>query len=140
MMQQSFNLEQVNYNIQSVKDTKTTVDAMKVGVKEFKQAYKNVNIDKIENLQDDLEDLMEQTNDIQEVMGRSYGMPEVDDDELEAELNALGDEIALDEDTSYLDEAVQAPNAPTTLPGADSIASRDGIAVDEFGLPKIPAQ
>jgi len=27
MMQQSFNLEQVNYNIQSVKDTKTTVRA-----------------------------------------------------------------------------------------------------------------
>jgi len=67
--------------------------------------------------------LTEQSNEIQEVMGRSYGMPEVDDDELEAELNALGDEIALDDDTSYLDEAVSAPNAPTTVPGADSVAS-----------------
>lgn len=28
MMQQSFNLEQVNYNIQSVKDTKTTACAL----------------------------------------------------------------------------------------------------------------
>jgi len=26
-------------------------------------------------------------------MGRSYGMPEVDDDDLAAELDALGDEI-----------------------------------------------
>jgi len=51
-------------------------------------------------------------------------MPEVDDDELEAELDALGDEIALDDDTSYLDEAVQAPSAPTTVPGADSIPAR----------------
>ena len=29
-------------------------------------------------------------------------MPDVDEDELEAELDALGDEIALDEDASYL--------------------------------------
>jgi len=77
-----------------------------------------------QDLQDELEDLTEQSNEIQEVMGRSYGMPEVDDDELEAELDALGDEIALDDDTSYLDEAVRAPNAPTTVPGADSVAAR----------------
>ena len=77
-----------------------------------------------QDLQDELEDLTEQSNELQEVMGRSYGMPEVDDDELEAELNALGDEIALDDDTSYLDEAVRAPNAPTTVPGADSVAAR----------------
>ena len=30
MMQQSFNMEQVNYNIQSVKDTKTTVRASRI--------------------------------------------------------------------------------------------------------------
>jgi len=30
MMQQSFNLEQVNYNIQSVKDTKTTARAFHI--------------------------------------------------------------------------------------------------------------
>ena len=29
-------------------------------------------------------------------------MPDVDEDELEAELDALGDEIALDDDASYL--------------------------------------
>ena len=62
---------------------------------------------------------MEEANGIQEIMGRSYGMPEIDDDELEAELGALGDEIALDTDSSYLDDAVfRAPNAPTGIPGA----------------------
>ena len=57
-------------------------------------------------------------------MGRSYGMPEVDEDELEAELDALGDEIALDDDTSYLDDAMKAPNAPTSVPGADSVTNK----------------
>ena len=33
-------------------------------------------------------------------MGRSYGMPEIDEDDLEAELDALGDAFALDEDSS----------------------------------------
>nr|KAG5698720.1 hypothetical protein BaRGS_008494 [Batillaria attramentaria] len=136
LMQQSFNIEQQNFAIQSIKDTKTTVDAMKVGVKDFKKAYKHVNIDQIENMQDELEDLMEQANEVQEVMGRSYGMPEIDDDELEAELDALGDEIGLDEDTSYLDDAVAAPSAPTSEPGADSM--RGDVPVDEFGLPQIP--
>lgn len=36
-------------------------------------------------------------------------------------MDALGDEIALDEDTSYLDEAVKTPTVPSKEPGADSI-------------------
>ncbi|KAM3860668.1 charged multivesicular body protein 5 [Diretmus argenteus] len=138
LMQQSFNMEQTNYTIQSLKDTKTTVDAMKVGAKEMKKAYKNVKIDDIENLQDQLEDMMEDANEVQEAMSRSYGTPEIDDDDLEAELDALGDELLLDEDSSYLDEASSAPAIPEGLP-SDKTTTRDGVLVDEFGLPQIPA-
>ena len=132
---QSFNIEQQNMAIQSMKDTKTTLQAMQMGLKEMKKEYKKVDLNKIENLQDDLADILEQANEVQDVMGRTYGMPEVDDDELEAELAALGDDLALDTDTSYLDT----PNVPSREPGADSIAvSKDGVQVDEFGLPKLP--
>ncbi|XP_062335509.1 charged multivesicular body protein 5 [Osmerus eperlanus] len=138
LMQQSFNMEQANYTIQTLKDTKTTVDAMKVGAKEMKKAYKNVKIDQIEDLQDQLEDMMEDANEVQEAMSRSYGTPEIDDDDLEAELDALGDELLLDEDSSYLDEATSHPSIPEGVPGEKSI-NRDGVLVDEFGLPQIPA-
>lgn len=85
-------------------------------------------------------DMMELSEEVQEAMGRTYNMPEVDDDELEAELDALGDDIALDDDTSYLDDVVKAPAAPDKEPGADSVkTNKDGIPVDEFGLPLIPA-
>ena len=47
---QAFNMEQTNYATQSLKDTKTTVNAMKLGVKEMKKEFKNVNIDQIEVL------------------------------------------------------------------------------------------
>lgn len=43
------------------------------------------------------------------------GMPDVDDEELAAELDALGEEISADADTSYLDEAL-IPSTPDKEP------------------------
>lgn len=68
-------------------------------------------------------DMLEQADEVQEALGRSYGTPELDDDELAAELDALGDEIALDNDTSYLDE-IKTPSAPSREPGADSVSNK----------------
>ncbi|KAK3546322.1 hypothetical protein QTP70_025680 [Hemibagrus guttatus] len=116
LAQQSFNMEQANYTIQSLKDTKTTVEAMKTGAKEMKKAYKQVKMDQIEDLQDQLEDMMEEASEVQEALSRSYGTPDIDEDELEAELDALGDELLLDDDSSYLDEASSAPSIPEGVP------------------------
>ena len=38
----------------------------------------------LQDLQDQLEDMMEDANEVQEAMSRSYGTPEIDDDDLEA--------------------------------------------------------
>lgn len=35
-------------------------------------------------MQDDLGDMVEQANEVQDALGRSYGVPDVDEDELEA--------------------------------------------------------
>lgn len=138
LRQQSFNMEQANYATQTLKDTKTTVDAMKLGVKEMKKEYKKVNLDQIEDLQDDLSDMLEMTDEVQEVLGRSYNVGEdVDEADLEAELEALGDDMFAEDDSSYLDEPINAPAAPETAPGGESM--KDGVLVDEFGLPQLPA-
>jgi charged multivesicular body protein 5 len=76
-------MEQANYTIQSLKDTKTMVDAMKLGVKEVKKAYKEVKIDQIEDLQDQLEDRKEETNEIQEALSLSFDTSELDENNLE---------------------------------------------------------
>lgn len=112
--------------------------------------------------------MLEQADEVQEALGRSYGMPDIDEDELAAELEALGDDLAIDEDTSFLDDAIKAPSAPDKEPGASSVRNKvrafysivrrdirkhfteklhqtrifsfqDGVLVDEFGLPQIPA-
>lgn len=138
LRQQSFNMEQANYATQTLKDTQATVKAMEMGLKEMKKEYKKINIDHIEDIQDDMADMLEMADEVQEALGRTYGTPDIDEEELEAELEALGDEILGDEDASYLDDAIKAPSAPDKEPGAESV-NKDGVEVDEFGLPKIPA-
>lgn len=135
---QSFNMEQAHYTTQTLKDTHSTVVAMKDGLTQMKKEFKKINIDQIEDVNDELADMMEEAEEVQNALGRQYGMPELDDDELNAELEALGDEIALDNDASYLDDVVKAPDAPDKEPGADSVRNKDGVAVDEFGLPQVP--
>lgn len=155
LRQQSFNMEQANYATQTLKDTQVTVNAMKTGMKQMQKEFKKINIDDIEvskfgsytrnicfglefikyyfqDVQDNLADLLEQSDEVQEVMGRSYGMPDIDEDELQAELDALGDELALDTDTSYLDDAVAAPNVPGKEPGADSIRNKVSLISNFF--------
>lgn len=109
---QSYNMEQANYASQTLKDTQATVAAMRDGVGQMKKEFKKVNIEDIEDLQDDMADMLEQSDEVQEALGRTYGVPDIDEDELNAELDALGDELAYDDDTSYLDDVVKAPSIP----------------------------
>ncbi|KAF8244221.1 hypothetical protein K440DRAFT_610485 [Wilcoxina mikolae CBS 423.85] len=57
-------------------DVMVTVDAMKTTNKELKKQYGKVNIDKIEQMQDEMADLMDIGNDIQESISRSYDVPD----------------------------------------------------------------
>lgn len=86
---------------------------MKIGAKEMKKAYKDVKLDQIDvwmffstitafmflykninkcvlicvnfqDLQDQLEDMMDEANEVQEALSRSYGTPDIDEDDLEA--------------------------------------------------------
>ena len=49
-----------------------------------------------------------------------------------AELEALGDDFLAEDDTSYLDATIGAPDPPTNVPGG---SKEDGVKLDEFGLP-----
>lgn len=49
----------------------------------------------LQDVNDELADMLEQADEVQEALGRQYGMPEIDDDELAAELDALGNDLFL---------------------------------------------
>lgn len=111
LQQQSFNMEQANMMQDNLKNVMTTVDAMKTTNKSLKQQYGKINIDKIEKMQDEMADLMEMGNEINESISRAYDVPEdVDEAELDAELEALGEDMMMEqggsESLGFLQEEV----------------------------------
>ncbi|KAI9477578.1 Vacuolar protein-sorting-associated protein 60 [Coemansia sp. RSA 989] len=118
LLQQSFNMESTAFAMDNVKNTMTTVQAMQDANKELKKQYKNIDVDKIYDIQDEMSDLMEQANEVQELMGRSYDLPEdFDEEDLEAELDALGDDLNFEEEMpSYLNDTQL--DMPELLPEA----------------------
>jgi len=137
LMQQSFNMEQTSFATENLKNTVTTVNAMKQANKQLKKQYKKVNIDKIEAMQDEMEDLLDQANEIQEALGRSYNLPEdIDEADLEAELEALNDDYLEEEEMpAYLEE----PDIALPDVGTQPLNNNEnGVKLDEYGLPEAP--
>lgn len=55
-----------------MKDTQTTVEAMQAASKVLAVEQKKIDVDKIEDMQDDLTEMMEEMNEVNEALGRSY--------------------------------------------------------------------
>ena len=75
-------------------------------------------------MQDDLADLFEDMNEVNDLMGRAYGTPaDLDDADLEAELEALGDEfdneVGLGVESELEAIAAHAPVSSSVSAGAD---------------------
>lgn len=87
-------------------------------------------------------DLLEDANEVQEILGRSYGInDDIEDADLDAELDALADELEGEElevedaKPAYLQPS-SLPVQPNTAPISPSAAtSTPAQAVDEYGLP-----
>jgi len=110
LTQQSFNMESAALATENLRNTMATVDAMKVANKEIRKQYGKIDVDQIENMHYDMEELLEQANEIQETLGRSYAVPdEIDEADLEAELEALQNE-EVDEEPAYLADLNKEPD------------------------------
>ncbi|KZO93182.1 hypothetical protein CALVIDRAFT_540170 [Calocera viscosa TUFC12733] len=111
LTQQIFNMESAAMTSDNLRNTMATVDAMRTANKELRRQYGKLDIDKIDAMHDELSDLLEQANEIQETMGRSYGVPdELDEADLEAELDALSQEVEEEATPSYLLDSLAQPD------------------------------
>ncbi|KAG6434209.1 hypothetical protein SASPL_105832 [Salvia splendens] len=147
---QTFNLDQVSFAAEGIKDAQQTMSALKSANKERKGMMKTVKIQDIDSLQDEMMDLMDVSNEIQESLGRSYNVPDdIDEDDLMGELDALeadmGFETESDGVPSYLqpdkdsdlDSELNLPSAPSGY--APNPAGRSNMqGEDELGLPAVP--
>ncbi|KAF9226665.1 hypothetical protein BS17DRAFT_495843 [Gyrodon lividus] len=128
LAQQTFNMESAAIATENLRNTMATVEAMKLANKEMRKQYGKIDIDKIENMHYDMEDLLEQANEIQESLGRSYAIPdELDEADLEAELDALQLEEE-EEGTSYLADLNKDPDFVDNMPLApDEPAHKEAV-------------
>jgi len=94
-MNQAFNMEQVKFAQEGLKDSASTVAAMKEANKALKKDFKKISVSQVEDITDDMADLLEQAEEIQDALGRSYNTDDIDDAELEAELAAMEDDPSL---------------------------------------------
>ncbi|KAI3507123.1 hypothetical protein L1887_21913 [Cichorium endivia] len=144
---QTFNLDQVAFASEGIKDAQQTMSALKSANKELKGMMKTVKIEDVDNLQDDMMELMDVSNEIQDSLGRSYNVPDdIDEEDLMGELDALeadmGMETASEGVPSYLqpdneldlNEELNLPSAPS----GHAVPARGVKADDEFGLPPVP--
>mmetsp|Transcript_11444 Transcript_11444/g.32141 ORF Transcript_11444/g.32141 Transcript_11444/m.32141 type:complete len:226 (+) Transcript_11444:77-754(+) len=132
MIGSSMNVAQTEFTMQAMRDTQLQVEAMRAANDTMKVQMKEMNIDDMYKLQDQLEDMMDIQNEFQEVMCRSHAVPEdIDDAELEAEL-AMLQEMPEMADSSATPSYATALD-PTAFPAAShTTPSQD---VDEYGLP-----
>lgn len=122
VMNQQFNMDQVRNAAGSVKDAKDTMAGLESMNKEMRKEMKSVNIDKLEDVQDDMEEILQDTEEIQESLGRSYMVgDQVDDAELEAELDGIEEDLFAGDQLSapsYLQPSgVGAPAQGQAAPG-----------------------
>ncbi|KAL2118779.1 hypothetical protein VTJ04DRAFT_5738 [Mycothermus thermophilus] len=104
---QVWNMEQAQTMQDNLKNTMATVDALRSTTKALKKEYGKVDLDKIERLQDEMADLLDVGNEIQETLARSYDIPDdVDEAELDAELEALGQEVELEREMAGAEGAL----------------------------------
>jgi len=113
LMAQVMNVERTVFAIETAKDTQVTVSAMKEATKQLKVEHEKISISEIEDMQDDLEELFEDQEEIQEILGRSYGIPDgLDEADLEAELAGLEEQL----ESAALEEPTATSAAPTLAP------------------------
>ncbi|CAN4096087.1 unnamed protein product [Withania somnifera] len=120
---QTFNLDQVSFASEGIKDAQQSMAAMKSANKELKGMMKTVNIQDVDNLQDEMTDLMDVSNEIQETL-------ELDALEADMEFESEGVPSYLQPDKDPdLDSELNLPSAPM---------GHTPMPADELGFPAVP--
>ncbi|KAK4531208.1 hypothetical protein CCYA_CCYA07G2065 [Cyanidiococcus yangmingshanensis] len=95
---QTFTMDQVQYAKENLRMARESEQQMRTSKKQLSKELKRTNVDRLEDVAYELADALQETDEVQEVLGRSYHVDaEFDDVELLAELDSLESEIAQDQ-------------------------------------------
>jgi charged multivesicular body protein 5 len=129
---QTFNLDQVAFASEGIKDAQQTMTALKSANKELKGMMKTVKIQDIDSMQDEMMDLMDVSNEIQETLGRSYSVPDdIDEEDLMGELDALEADMGMETEADGVPSYLQ----PDKEHDLDSELSLPSAPIGQAGVP-----
>ncbi len=125
------------YALENAQMVQDQVSAQRGAMTALKSQHESISLDELEDMQDDMADLLQDAAEISDLMGRSYGLPdEIDEADLDAELEALDDEL---EDgvgsSSYMTDA--GANAYGVGTAAGGVTSATGMPSAAHG-PAMP--
>ena len=109
---QRSNLEYQLYQMESLSMNSQVVSTMKGVNTVIKNFEKNINIDKVDDLHDDLQESIQNAEDITNAISQPIN-PNIDDDELSAELEEM-DQEELNEQLLKVDDDLKLPDVPKT--------------------------
>ncbi|CAF0825776.1 unnamed protein product [Didymodactylos carnosus] len=135
---QSANIGQTAFALSNIETNKQIFNGMKDANKQLKKGFKDFNINKVERTMDDLDDSMFDYNEINEALSRPLNDQYVDESELDAELFAIANE-ELGMDSGAMVTGFSAPSVPVQPIDTGRVTNKNGVEVDEFGLPKVSA-
>ena len=88
-------IDRVVFTNETFQTTMETTKALKSAVEAQKEQMKNINIDELEDLRDEMSEMQYDSQQIQDLLSRNYDI-EADESELDAELQALDDDIYME--------------------------------------------
>ena len=130
VMNQQFNVDQVAFAQESIQDTINTVSALKSANEVQKAQMKNLDMDQMEDIFDDMADMMADMEEVNEVMGRAYNC-DFEEGELLGELDELDEELAAEQLDEGLGMPSYVPNAQASKPEA-AAAQPESAALNDM--------
>jgi len=128
-------LSTIEFQREALENASTNTEVLRVmgdAAKALKSAHKNMNVDDIHNLMDDVAEQQEIANEISDAISHPVGFgQDVDEDDLLAELEELEQE-ALDEKLTDIGPAVdKIPSVPVSVPVAASRGKPTAVTDDD---------
>jgi len=103
--------------LESANTNTAVLTTMNDAAKALKKANADLDVDKVQDMMDDIAEQQDVAKEISEAISNPVAFGgEYDDDELEAELNALGDELELEEQEELDKQLLDVGPAASTLP------------------------
>jgi len=135
MSMQMGNMSRMQYQMSSMEATKAQVAALEATSVAMKAQAAAFDVDKVAELQDDLDDLTDDFDQVQEILGRNTMMDYEDDIDVDGELGALDDEMMpTSADLGNLLDEAKAPTSMPVRPQAQEASTDPADLEKQLGL------